>query len=209
MPTANGLDDFANLEVDPTVSIITAFNRLAIQKDWKKNSAVYKDQRARLLVDEFSAQFGNNLSNLGGWQAMCRAVDIAIPSSINQCKKVSFEGTVYMQLVSWSNRGPASQKCPCQYLRSHRCSPYRQTRPHIRQQRRTCKVHEEERQSVSKVGCEAEQPVEVHVEASQLMAGKLASQTSAASMVQCLAAPNFMSTRRLGLCLAMKIVEAC
>ncbi len=88
MHTANGLHSSADLKVDPTVSILTAFNRLAIQNKWEKKSAVYKDQRARLLVDEFSTHFGNNLSNLGGWQAMCRAVDIAIPSSITQCKKV-------------------------------------------------------------------------------------------------------------------------
>ena len=96
MPAADGLYGFADFELDPSVSIITAFDRLAIQNDWKKNSAVYKNQRARLLVDEFSAHFGNNLSNLGGWQTVCKAVDIAtdeIPPSITQCKKVRLEET--------------------------------------------------------------------------------------------------------------------
>ncbi len=89
MSAVGGFDGFVNFEVDPTASIVAEFKRLAIQNDWKKNSTEYKANRAQLVVDEFGALFGSNLSALGGWQELCKAVGIVdIPPSIKQCKKV-------------------------------------------------------------------------------------------------------------------------
>lgn len=92
MSTASGYVGFADFDVDPTASITTEFNRLAIQKNWKKDSKQYKEQRARLVTQEFNAYFGSNTSTLAAWQALCKAVGITdIPSSIVQCKKVETE----------------------------------------------------------------------------------------------------------------------
>lgn len=92
MSVVNSFDGFADFDVDPTASIVAEFARLAVQNKWKKKSSKYKDERARLVVAEFDAHFGSNLSVLGGWQALCKAVGIVdIPSSINQCKKVEPE----------------------------------------------------------------------------------------------------------------------
>lgn len=92
MSATSGYDGFASFDIDPTASIITEFNRLAIQEDWKKDSKQYKKQRARLVNQEFNAYFGSNLSNLAAWQALCKAVGITtIPSSVTQCKNVRTE----------------------------------------------------------------------------------------------------------------------
>jgi hypothetical protein len=90
MSATNGIDTFADFDVDPTSSIVAAFDCLAIQNEWEKKSADYKDNRVRLVTNEFGIQFGYNWSHLGGWQALCSAVGIAeVPSSITQCKKVT------------------------------------------------------------------------------------------------------------------------
>lgn len=92
MSATNGYVGFDKLDVDPTASIVTEFNRLAIQKNWKKSSKQYKEQRARLITQEFNAYFGSNISTLAAWQALCKTVGITdIPSSIVQCKKVDTE----------------------------------------------------------------------------------------------------------------------
>ncbi len=89
MSTNNGYVGFADFDIDPTASIVTEFNRLAIQNDWKKHSKQYKEQRSYLVTQEFSAYFGSNFSTLAAWQALCQAVGITdIPSSITQCQKV-------------------------------------------------------------------------------------------------------------------------
>jgi hypothetical protein len=87
--------DVGDLDCDPAASLIVDFSRLAIQNSWKKNSPEYKQYRAAFIRDEFEAQFGNNLSALGGWQALCKAVGVNDnPTSITQCKKVSSECTL-------------------------------------------------------------------------------------------------------------------
>lgn len=91
MSSAKGFDGIANFDADPTASLVTVFNQLAIQNNWKKNTSDLKDQRARFVAEEFGAHFGRNLSALQGWQMLCRAVGTApedIPPSIAQCKKV-------------------------------------------------------------------------------------------------------------------------
>jgi hypothetical protein len=90
MSAAEGFDGSANFDIDPDASIVTEFNRLALQNNWKKKSSAYKKNRARLVKHEFDALFGANLSNLQSWQRICQAVGITdIPSSVTQCKKVS------------------------------------------------------------------------------------------------------------------------
>ena len=91
MSAASDSDGVAISGADPIASITAQFSCLAIEKGWKKGSTKYKKQRESLVADEFEAHFGGGLSDLGGWQALCKAVGIAaeeIPSSITKCKKV-------------------------------------------------------------------------------------------------------------------------
>ncbi|ERF75978.1 hypothetical protein EPUS_01344 [Endocarpon pusillum Z07020] len=102
MSATSGYDGFASFDIDPTASIVTEFNRLAIQKSWKKDSKQYKNQRARLVNQEFNAYFGSNLNDLAAWQALCKAVGITtIPSSVTQCKKVqnSHPSPIWLSLI--------------------------------------------------------------------------------------------------------------
>jgi hypothetical protein len=132
MSATSGIDTFADFDVDPTTSIVAAFDCLAIQNEWKKKSAKYKDNRVRLFTNEFGIQFGNNWSHLGGWQALCSAVGIAdIPSSITQCKKVTKQKpTSYMALFDGD---PAAEKDSCQHLRPHRCCSFWHSGSHVQQ----------------------------------------------------------------------------
>ncbi len=93
------LREFAKFDIDPTASIATEFNRLAIQKNWKKESKQYKEWRSRLVTQEFNAYFGSNVSTLAAWQALCQAVGIAdIPSSTTQYKRVGRAPGTYLYL---------------------------------------------------------------------------------------------------------------
>ncbi|KAF7514064.1 hypothetical protein GJ744_004389 [Endocarpon pusillum] len=135
MSASSGYDGFASFDIDPTASIVTEFNRLAIQKSWKKDSEQYKKQRARLVNQEFNAYFGSNLNNLAAWQALCKAVSITpIPSSVTQCKKLLKKVYVNIyDLIDAARLGevartfPSNQKLAA-YTRQNKIFPKREAK---------------------------------------------------------------------------------
>ena len=80
-----------------TKTIISEFRRLTIQKDWKKKSKIYKEERKKFIgraaVEDFEKEFGINAGSLQSWQSLCKRLKLLndndeLPTRIKQCKAV-------------------------------------------------------------------------------------------------------------------------
>ncbi|KAJ5950406.1 uncharacterized protein N7479_008819 [Penicillium vulpinum] len=79
---------FPTFKRAPSVSANVEFARLANQMNWKKDSKVYKQERAKFLVAEFNVHYGADPTKLENWQALCIELDISEPiESITKCRK--------------------------------------------------------------------------------------------------------------------------
>jgi hypothetical protein len=87
---ATWFSKYPNFHPDPLAPLLDEFNRLAIQRGWKKGGKIYREEWKNCVEATFTAEFGQNASSLRGWQALCAVIGITdVPKSITGCKKVS------------------------------------------------------------------------------------------------------------------------
>lgn len=81
------LSDYNAFEPDETASLVTEFQRLALQEGWKKKSDIYKQERKAFYTEavreEFLKAFGKNQRTLQAWRKLCVKVGVIPESEIN------------------------------------------------------------------------------------------------------------------------------
>jgi len=110
--TSFNLALYSDFQLDPTSLLLKNFRRLAIQKDWKKKSQVYKVERRAFLTKAVQAgfldKFRVNINSLQAWQSLCQTIgvpeskegeDVPQLTSISACK----QGGCLCYLLRFSN----------------------------------------------------------------------------------------------------------
>ncbi len=87
----NYFDRFPEFNYDESKETIAQFHRLAKQKHWDEDE--HKDERKALqtaLVLQFNDTYGEEETDIHGWQKLCHAIDVdPMPGSVTECKKVN------------------------------------------------------------------------------------------------------------------------
>jgi len=79
---------YPEFEPDPVAPLLVEFSRLAIHQNWEEGSKKYRKEWGNCVGENFTTEFGQNASNLAGWQALCIEVGITdVPTSITGCRK--------------------------------------------------------------------------------------------------------------------------